>query len=1203
MNFPFEGQKAVDTGKNLTSQAFTDDPELLAKNAKFVKHIVGKYNSPSIPLIIDKQALFESAVESSVASFTIGSSTGKKTSQLFSQFGITAGRPEILAVTDFEPAFLQNGIDLTDAGAMLEAQFKLRSIRAEKILKFKEELEASPVTAQLIANLTGATTANISEGLQKGVTLYKINAAITNVERALNLRDPKTSKAIKKRMKAIRSSKNVDFDVYTPQELMVDILGFNKQSVNETYMSTKIMLQILALYKVMLNDYSSNLFDKSFSETKPEGDASIHEILAPNYQNDFKLSLKSLGPDGQLPLAPYAKSQFDTIQALLPEDAEDRVTLCAHLLSRELRGSAGVQRGDVAPIIQAKAPTNSADIFNQVIGAIGPDVFTHTPATSDLAGLTKIIHTGIDGDILPFEQHRIVFNNDTYIPASTFFELAKEFDGTSFNTQPMSDFVNQYSTNTKLLSTIVERVLFLFDNKSGLNTTLSSAIMQTLLGNTAAALSPFSIADDNPWPEGDITLLAKAAAHDAEIKHLLFVVMMAQMFTAASKAQSGSPNQSVWSSVGIWDIQSQDEYSARQELITKFKQWALTNKGKDFSGEVDTNKARPWIFFEETAADLLKAGGKPTSFWSLKETIDSVFSAAQGLSEGNIFTQDGNMFTVFNKTNPVTLIYLIFEMFITLVDMFSFIHVEQGNSLQYMNVQYSRPLHFASVGYLFAIPVDGEGSSHEEAITQSIVEEYGGGLLLEGQAKLTLNKTLVQHGLNKLRQEEGLLRSIAAMLRAISDNLETARDDVLNKLDLTVAENAERLSFILDDQETQTSLSLLDPRQLMLITDEGEKFLTTLQSFEQSAFLMQPEYTKRHANALNAWLREPEALNPNTRVLTVGIPAGTLNGTLRQEIQPGAYDDSFAEGFLPRPIEVKVFLKNLEYPALIMKPKRFFFDANRFARLDKLGPEFDDTNITFEAVVKAMLQYVRAVESPLKKLAEGPGPSTNDIYEATTSQVDTQIVTNHVKHELIALYINLMSGLRMTENDYLSSSGALTTQYSDEALNTLLQVIEQHISDIAGEALTLEDLQATNPAVNSLLENLKTTNTIIAKTGAPISLKVPGLTSKQTISLTEGIVNFLDTFSADSFLNDGSALVQKLFTPKLFERIFHVFVNPFEFEIDVEKTISTKVGKDFLDTMTNTLVEEKNEQLFFKEGLIDISLFEMFTAVQNVRTI
>ena len=1191
MPFPKVGTVSSAPGSNISSQAYTNDPEKLVTQAKFAVHITDKFQLATAPLIVNKQALLEDKFKSAASTFNIGSNTSAQTKALFSAFGVTQGRPEILTVVDFEPIFKLNAIDKTDAGAMFDAQIQMRALRTEKILKFRDQLIASSATAGIVDELRLAVIDNLSKTAAYAYVLVDINGKTQNVERALNLHNVVTATAVKKTAKLFRSSTGVDFDVYTPKALLVDVLGFGDNAV-DNFMSTKIMLQLLSAFKGTLNNYSIKLFDSKFGETTPADDSTPANIIAPDYQNTFQFTTDVIRST-PLPFDVLHLSHYNKLLETVPDDVYSKVALFMHTIARELKVSAGITRKDAHTIVKAKTNGNFSKIFDSIIGDIGSNVFTHLPNPANLAGIVKINSPTIDGDILPFEGHEIIYQHNTFVPAKTFVDAAKTFNGTSFNTAPLRDFTNNYDTATSLMTSLIEKLLFLFDKSTMLNTLSAENQLAAMLGHVAAVVNVFGggiTGTNTPWPEGDQLLLIKAAAANKEIRYNLFRAFAYHAVDPATLTKD-----SFWWHLDAATL-SQDYNTIKAALLSELKLYAIGQMNVPLEGDIDWGTSRTWDQIESSIDNMFKSSNKKMPLNHVKAMIDSLFSAAQALSDTSIMNEQS--LTMFNNIHPSTIAYMIFDTYISLVDLFSVVGFSQSQQPTKLQVRASVALNKASAQYLLVIPAEGIGDTLEQSITDKFVAQNGG-KLYKAQSDLIYRKTLVQHCMNRLRFEEGLVRSFVSLFKAISINLVKATDEVLDVLDLTNNENKTRLSFLTSAVETQTQASLFDRSQVVLIIENIERLAAAVASQFPVAFLGQFNYKQRHVNALNAWLREAKMLEKNLRVLTVGIPAGTMSGMLSQQINVDSNDETSAQQQLPRPVEIRVYAKSLEYPVLIFKPQQFFFDVDRFVEFEQLDESFDSAQITFAHVINNIEQRARASSNAII-LSQGKGPASLN-YGGAAGAIEHKILACHVESELLKHYTKLLSGVSTDELDFPTNSNIITAQHSKTSLETLLLLINRYLNDIAGDQLTIATLKQTNPAVANLLAALETTQTIVEKTGAPINVTLPGATSNQLINLTEGIVNFLDTFSADSFLNDGSTFVNRILAPKLFERIFHVAVNPSEFIIDIEKTAATSAGATFLSTMTNTLlISMPNGNLKLRPELVDISMHELFTTVSTV---
>jgi len=97
--------------------------------------------------------------------------------------------------------------------------------------------------------------------------------------------------------------------------------------------------------------------------------------------------------------------------------------------------------------------------------------------------------------------------------------------------------------------------------------------------------------------------------------------------------------------------------------------------------------------------------------------------------------------------------------------------------------------------------------------------------------------------------------------------------------------------------------------------------------------------------------------------------------------------------------------------------------------------------------------------------------------------------------------------------------------------------------------------------MNKLLNKLENNDNTEGVTGK-VETSMEDLTADANIEISENVVNFMKSFSPDSFLTGADVTSSRLVSPKLFERIFHIAVDLDEFDIDVGQTRATRAGRE-----------------------------------------
>jgi hypothetical protein len=96
------------------------------------------------------------------------------------------------------------------------------------------------------------------------------------------------------------------------------------------------------------------------------------------------------------------------------------------------------------------------------------------------------------------------------------------------------------------------------------------------------------------------------------------------------------------------------------------------------------------------------------------------------------------------------------------------------------------------------------------------------------------------------------------------------------------------------------------------------------------------------------------------------------------------------------------------------------------------------------------------------------------------------------------------------------------------------------------------------------MENFGKTNNIAHKIQIP---NLSGVSRPTRNEIAQDLISFVKMFHPRSLVTGGSSHRQQITSPKMFERIFNIPVDPDDFEIDVDKTNSTKSGKRAFESL------------------------------------
>lgn len=178
--------------------------------------------------------------------------------------GISSTRPEILSVSEFKPIFSNNGMGFTAAGEFLDAQVKLMNLRHEAMAVLIKDLKTDPILAEQLDQIEGDFLVHVKNLKDRVEFLATLQKYTENISKMLDLRDAQSTvdaasvlayyyNALFTNITSAQST----LSAYTYADLLSQH-GFNKQSVSE-FSSTKVFLQTLYEARKILRAGSDEL--------------------------------------------------------------------------------------------------------------------------------------------------------------------------------------------------------------------------------------------------------------------------------------------------------------------------------------------------------------------------------------------------------------------------------------------------------------------------------------------------------------------------------------------------------------------------------------------------------------------------------------------------------------------------------------------------------------------------------------------------------------------------------------------------------------------------------------------------------------------------------------------------------------------------------------------------------------------------------
>ena len=344
-------------------------------------------------------------------------------------------------------------------------------------------------------------------------------------------------------------------------------------------------------------------------------------------------------------------------------------------------------------------------------------------------------------------------------------------------------------------------------------------------------------------------------------------------------------------------------------------------------------------------------------------------------------------------------------------------------------------------------------------------------------------------------------------------------------------------------------------------------------------------------NALLSMLRDSTFIASradNAHIMSIGLPAG-FTEALRTRLGTYVIGQDLAEferrsGLQNDVIKVNVYMQDLLVEDIVFKPKSFIFEVGRFINgrgFSSVSPE-----MTFDRIVRDTIK-TRSFASDGRAIDSfGAGDIIRDeTYSFLNDDQSVELIRNHTISYLLGTYIRLLTGVDMSEEAFLINESINGMKLDEETRQQFTNILTQHVSQFVQHPVTLEELRNVNPDVRILLDRLlddDDTEDVVGELGNVFT----GESDSANIEISNDIVTFMNTFSKSSIIFGAAMHRMRMISPKMFERVFHVLVDPDDFEIDTIETNSTSAGKSLLGS---SIVKQTMLNPFAPRGLPSIT--------------
>lgn len=1127
----------------------------------------------------------------------------KKFSPFESLTGLSSQRPELLMLTEFKPIFNENfdkqskdffaGQDFStgfnDYGDFIDIQLQVQNLYHYNIAKtLKEIKDADPDRKKDLEEREAAFLEAMGSTIRNVEHLYNMSKALETSKDSFNLKSDSFSIVCETIVR------NYYYDYFswwapwlglsrnyiasTPSGFLTKF-GYQSAGV-ANFSSSKIYLQLLAEFKNLISNYSSTLLNHSIDRQKNDFKAvSINtpannswydvsrnatEIESPVYNDIARLNGRSVGA-----AVPRLSGFFDQIdKQFVPAFSrpEDKITFYTHFLSREFRYSAALASEDTKKFLaqaygyQVNTQGSNFNVFDFVVGRIGTKI-TDAFVNGDSNALTTPSQI-LDGDrlVLPFENKYLELDGSIFTPGSEFlidsiFENAgvPGPDGSPLDITKLENYANSANQVANKFTEFVDRMRFFYQIPSdGFSSwyrlsyndrsTMESprrfveVIYDGILDNRQ--VPKYAIAND------PMSALLNLAYKDKTLKALLYMYIII--------SNSGNSSLSV---VNQTDIRRQISFVGGSSLFVNNDQSALERIIQEIQTRVSSLVTTRFNYLYN---DIFNVFGfyttqfKPYYYTGVTETYSNVKfgSNFNEITAENIANslRRGSPALNFLKTS-IAQIQNAFKSNSALLDTRTRYSDINDSLVVALTLELCLTIFDNHVNTRFLNRYITRGAS-------SVGREYY--TISNKQINTGASVSLVQ---TKVSDESDLtiqcITGITAMIRRVIDsslqivnrfrNADTIR--VLNEVIATLG-SRKYLGHLMNEQQLILAKSNIDEIRLKLFSKvrPADAQIATARARAASddlSILDDTTITGNLRNAFYSFFAQDKFASKkafNGRILTVGLPNG-FAASIREKIRLDKLDKNYSKKQVDI-VDLTVYKVDVEFQDVIFKPQKFMFELSRFVLKNERDIQPLGIDSSFDEIVVAVPTRDYSVEiydqtdvRSSKNLDETPLFSDPQ-YSFLSKEQKLKMLGNHISSNFLEIYLRMLTGVATNEYAFeliLDEKDKKNDKHTIEE-EFMKQLIVSSISRRLARPVTWDDMirEGFWEAISHKLENV----------------------------IVRDVYTIQDLAKVSTVVSNPDYEAQRLLRPKEFERIFHVIVDPDDFEIDVLATSKTAQGRE-----------------------------------------
>jgi|SRR6478609_5686259 len=1119
--------------------------------------------------------------------------------------------------------------DMTDAGRFVDTHLQARNLRQINVTQALRGLRSQyPFIADSFTTRRRSFESNVDSLRDQANFLLELVRSLERLKSQLDLRDDihtvDPSAVVNyhylnfTKLNSVLTS-NVLFDLvrrylpvtYSIPDTLVR-LGYNSDIVRHKFSSTKIWLQFLLEMSDMLKYHSSEFIDIDTVTQRNDTNATrIVRKTVPHFGLSQKLpalppldELSTIKPN-QINKAVSTISQAYSVlyQNVHFKSQEAQIAALTNLISKEFRYSHGMSQRDVQDALSSGfnyqvSPSDNVGVFESIVGKFGNNI-SDFPATqtNSLANIAQR-QTTSGAAVLTFESKYVDGDTGTLTPGGTYY-VDSVLDGANaigFNTANLDEGGDLFEKAFNSFSIVVNGMNLLgvrtydpYDRtQSQFSSILSSpsdfiqTSMKNLLdpktGNTLPAVlndnlgSVYNFAATNPHVKSALFIYTIA-----KITRSYFPIISLPFFNLNSLSSDNTP----LTDALIKDIVSEIEKSIPQMLVTNKPQPPRLSAPGKLSSTMSS----------DVMTASFKQGTVLTKF--VEGLMQQILSSFRTNDSAMV---DGR--TRFSGDLDTSIMMAVFDTIIQMVSCY--------NDQKLVSTNYIRSV--------LTFNITKTTTNHKASASD---------LTTRMEKEVALNHKLIYTAMNTLQKLSGAFKNYSNYLKsppAISK---------LNEL-VTIINNPDLVKMLMSEQQIMLLASTvhdLNDRisQRDALPDNGDVDGDgDFDADDELKILDDSVVSPRLRNAVYSTFGTDDFASKkgyNKKIITVGIPLG-FTRRLKQRVSLNNLKKSTFIDKQSDIVSVVVYKVDLENSDIIYKPKRMLFELSRFpVRNDHWFlqiPERPSMSDIAHAIPTRDFGQSQATATEITYWSLNTDDINNgrkaafadETYDFLTQQEKNEIINNHVMSYMLEVYAKLTTGIDLGDHHFdlveqdkpmdIDFTKTLTEHYVAYTTNlfTVQNVSspETHaptggvlFSTTSPRKVGYTPSKTTSPKA-STYPQLSNASGIAGSIGPSTQFsKIQAQPIVKTLAAQQSIGTLESNLSSVSHRNipvmlhglrtisnlthmvtplaDPVAVSKRIVSPKTFDRVFNVIVDPDEFEIDYDKTVQTPQGTAALKQM------------------------------------